>query len=126
MRSGQDKSVILIVEDDAPMGAALSGLFENEGYSAVVKSNGNEALKYNSSDLCGVLLDVHLPDMNGLDVANVLRMKYGPRLPIIMLSGDGSMDVIRQLGDAGADYFFSKPVNPNVLLEYFDTLLQRQ
>jgi len=125
MTTAPQKPVILIVEDDHNLRGALESLFTSEGYCGVTKSSGQEALQYNSCNLAGALLDIHLPDMNGLVLANILRTKYGPDLPIVVLSGDASMDTIRRLGDSGATYFFSKPVNPSLLMDYFQTALSK-
>jgi len=62
-------------------------------------------------------VDIHLPDMNGLDLSQLLRERMGPGAPILILSGDNSMETIRALPDAGATYFFSKPVNAEILVE---------
>ena len=64
-----------------------------------------------------VLLDIHLPDLSGLILAQKLRSIMGPDRPIIMVSGDTSMETLNSLSHVGATYFFSKPMNVGSLLE---------
>jgi DNA-binding response OmpR family regulator len=63
------------------------------------------------------LVDIHLPDLSGLVVAQKLREMLGPDAPIVVVSGDTSMEVINALPHVGATYFFSKPLNVAYLLE---------
>jgi CheY-like chemotaxis protein len=63
------------------------------------------------------IVDIHLPDISGLVVSQKLREIFGPDVPIIVLSGDTSMQMLNSLPHVGATYFFSKPVNSNLLLE---------
>ena len=63
------------------------------------------------------MVDVHLPDMNGLILSQKLREQLGPEAPIIVLSGDTSMETLNSLSLVGATYFFSKPVNSEQLLD---------
>ena len=63
------------------------------------------------------MIDIHLPDISGLVLSTKLREKYGPDLPIIIVSGDTSMEMIRSLPHVGATYFFPKPINAEYLLE---------
>ena len=65
----------------------------------------------------GAVVDIHLPDMNGLVVSQKFRERLGPHAPIIVLSGDTSMETLNSLPHVGATYFFSKPVNSGQLLE---------
>jgi DNA-binding response OmpR family regulator len=69
------------------------------------------------------VLDIHLPDINGLVLANKLRDRLGAEIPIIIVSGDTSMETIKSLSHVGATYFFSKPVNPNVLVQRLKELV---
>ncbi len=70
------------------------------------------------------VVDIHLPDLNGLLLSQKLRTAFGPTPPIIVLSGDTSTETIRSLAHVGATYFFSKPVNGKHLIEKIRTLLE--
>jgi CheY-like chemotaxis protein len=62
-------------------------------------------------------VDIHLPDMNGLLLAQQLRARFGPDTPIIVISGDTSMPTLSAVSDVGATHFFSKPISASYLLE---------
>jgi DNA-binding response OmpR family regulator len=63
------------------------------------------------------IIDIHLPDVSGLILARELRQRLGERTPIIVVSGDTSMENLNSLAMAGATYFISKPFNPAQLLD---------
>jgi PAS domain S-box-containing protein len=81
-------------------------------------SLGVDLAKMHRPDL--ILLDVHLPDLPGIDVLEKLRGdERTSSIPVIMLSADASQDQIRRFTDAGAKDYLTKPLD----LEYFLTLL---
>ena len=109
---------ILIVDDNEATAHALAKVLESQRFTAVTVFRGIAALEYARSNRCAAaLVDVHLPDLNGLVVAQKLRELLGPDTPIIVVSGDTSMEVINALPHVGATYFFSKPLNVPHLLE---------
>ena len=57
------------------------------------------------------------PDISGLIVAQKLRSRFGSTIPIIVVSGDTSMETINSLSHIGATYFFSKPLNSAALVQ---------
>ncbi len=59
----------------------------------------------------------NFPDISGLIVTQKLRERMGPKAPIILLSGDRSMETLNSLPHVGATDFFSKPVNSSQLIE---------
>jgi CheY-like chemotaxis protein len=63
------------------------------------------------------MVDIHLPDLNGLVITRKLCDQLGPRVPIIVVSGDTSMETLNSLAHVGATYFLSKPTSPAVLLQ---------
>jgi CheY-like chemotaxis protein len=79
---------------------------------------GQEALEL-ATELrpAGAVLDIHLPDLNGLVLAMKLRNELGADIPIIVLSGDTSMETIKSLTHVGATYFLSKPVSGSKVVE---------
>jgi CheY-like chemotaxis protein len=118
--SNQDRGdgKILVVEDNLLVSQALSALLRDQGYETVSFSRGEPALTYlrEHSVPRAALVDIHLPDISGLDVTRQIRQSFGNDLPIIILSGDTSIDTLRELPQAGATYFVSKPVNAGILL----------
>ncbi len=99
---------ILVVEDEAPIRRFLRPYLEAQGHTVVEAETGAEALSLAAShnpDL--VLLDLGLPDMDGLAV--IARLREWSQAPIVILSARGQeQDKIAGL-DAGADDYLSKP-----------------
>jgi two-component system KDP operon response regulator KdpE len=115
---------ILIVEDDNDTAEIVSALLESAGYTAVTAETGSTALSEidtASPDL--VLLDMHLPDMNGLDVLK--KVRASSFLPMIVLSGlTQERDKVVAL-EAGADDYMAKPFSPEELVARVNALLRR-
>jgi DNA-binding response OmpR family regulator len=102
-------TTILLVEDDERISEPLLRVLGTEGYEVLHAASGNEgleAVRAHRPDL--VLLDLTLPDIDGLDVCRKVR-EDEPELPIIMLTARAEeMDIIVGLG-AGADDYVAKP-----------------
>lgn len=128
--SGVEKSYadrkrrILIVDDDEPTRRLLAESLEEEGYQVQVAADGRQALEAASSYLPDlVLLDVKMPEIDGLEVARRLHAKSS--IPIIMLSAL-TEDIDRVAGlSAGSDDYITKPVRPRELLLRIQSLLRR-
>ena len=109
---------ILVVDDNALTARALAKVLKAAHYDPAVMLRGADALQFARENRCAAaFVDIHLPDLNGLVVSQKLREIFGPAAPIIVLSGDTSMEVINALPHVGATYFFSKPINAPHLLE---------
>ena len=115
---------ILIVEDDDTVREALSAGLESEGYEVILSDNGLDGLKQakeEGPDL--ILLDLMLPEMDGLSVCRALRRDSD--VPIIMLTARGTeMDKIVGL-ETGADDYVLKPLSLGELLARIRSLLRR-
>lgn len=115
---------VLIVEDDNDTAEVVSMLLESAGYTAITVDSGSNALDEITSvapDL--VLLDMQLPDMNGLEVLRQVRASSF--LPMIVLSGfTHERDKVMAL-EAGADDYMSKPFSPEELVARVNALLRR-
>ncbi len=107
---------ILVVDDDRLVVKALQNLLRKEGFGTIGCLTGADAMSKCATGISAAVLDIHLPDMNGLALSQQMRHVLGPGVPIIILSGDTSMDTIRALPHAGATYFCSKPVNTSILI----------
>src|SRR5205823_1242249 len=109
---------VLVVDDNEAVAHALARLLSSEGWRVSISYNGMDALKQIECEmLAAAVIDIHLPDISGLVLSSKLRQQYGPKLPIIVLSGDTSMENIRSLQHVGATYFISKPINSEHLVE---------
>ncbi len=106
-----EKSTILIVDDEKIIRILMEGLLANQGYNLAFASNGVEALEKAielTPDL--ILLDIMMPQMNGLEVCQ--RLRANPTLaeiPVIMITALDDRDSRLNGIKAGADDFISKP-----------------
>lgn len=116
---------ILIVEDDSAVRLSLRATCQREGFKTVETGLGQEALrlvKAETPDL--VLLDLLLPDMNGLDVCRAIRQQSGA-LPIIMLTAKNE-EIDKVVGlELGADDYVTKPFSPRELIARIRAVLRR-
>ena len=103
---------ILIVDDNQPTAKALAKVLGLAKFNTAVSYRGADAVEYaRNHPVDAAVVDIHLPDISGLVVSQKLRDSLGPNTPIIILSGDTSMETLNSLPHVGATYFFSKPVN---------------
>jgi DNA-binding response OmpR family regulator len=101
---------LLVVEDDPRLGRLLARLFGEDRHVVELAVTGREGLDLadTGGTLDAIVLDVGLPDLDGLEVARRIRAR-GSRTPIIMLTArDGLSDRVAGL-DAGADDYLTKP-----------------
>ena len=115
---------ILIADDDVELCELLKEFFESEEFNVHLAHDGLEALHAaQKPGLDLVVLDVMMPEMNGLDVLKELRKES--RLPVIMLTARGD-DLDRILGlELGADDYVPKPCNPRELMARIRAVLRR-
>ena len=117
---------ILVVDDDADQLAALLYRLQKLGYDPASASSGQQAIESATSivpDL--VLLDLCLPDANGFDVCEQLGDSTTTcGIPVIILSGMESDDIVRRARTAGCAYYLRKPYDPNVLLTLIQNALE--
>jgi two-component system KDP operon response regulator KdpE len=117
---------VLIVDDDQPVARALGALMREAGFRTTVLYTGKEAIRHAGAEhVSAVIIDVHLPDLNGLIVSINLREQLGEAVPIFIVSGDTSMETINSLAFAGATYFFAKPMSPAYVIERLRDCLEK-
>jgi DNA-binding response OmpR family regulator len=116
---------ILVVEDEPQMARILCKGLQQENHTVTIAANGTEAVESASSmTFDAVILDVMLPDINGLAVSQRLRAA-GNHVPILMLTArDSPEDIIKGL-DAGADDYLVKPFGLGVLQARLRALSRR-
>jgi len=100
---------ILVIEDEPDMQFILSDNMESEGYEVEVASNGRRGAKRGTSgDFSLIILDIMLPDLNGIEVCKTIRSRDAAT-PIIMLTARGD-EIDKVVGlEVGADDYVTKP-----------------
>lgn len=115
---------LLLVEDDLSLADTLIYYLKNEDFKLTLARNIKEAsdsLKENNYDL--IILDINLPDGNGLDLCKNIRESND--IPLIFLTAmDEEVDIIKGL-DLGADDYITKPFKARELLSRIKSLLRR-
>src|SRR5712671_3135398 len=116
--SPAEKLKVLVVDDDAQMLRSISDILRLGGYSAVVAGSGSEALEITRKMKEGpavALVDLKLPDMDGIELIGRLREIAG-LTEVVILTGNASVDsAVRALRENSNDYLL-KPVKPEQLV----------
>ena len=113
---------VLLVEDDDELRELLAQYLTTQGFSVREAANGRDGLALALAHDCDiVVLDIMLPDINGLDVLRELRAET--HLPVILLTARGD-ETDRIVGfEVGADDYIPKPCNPRELVARLQALL---
>ncbi|MES1981880.1 MAG: response regulator [Pseudomonadota bacterium] len=107
---------VFVVDDDAAVRDSLRMMLKAAGYTAATFSGADEFLAACNSEATGcIILDVNMPGMDGPSLQEELNRR-GLRLPIIFLTGQGSIPLSVRTMKAGAMDFFTKPVDGTELL----------
>jgi len=116
---------ILVVEDDPRLAAMLDEYLRNHGYAVSQAATGAQALERLGAEATdAAILDLMLPDMDGLDVCRRLRERSD--VPVLMLTARGdAIDRIVGL-EIGADDYLPKPFEPRELLARLRAILRRR
>jgi FixJ family two-component response regulator len=117
--------IVLVVDDDASMRAAISRLLTAVGVSTHTFSSGKQFLQADLPDVPGcVVLDVRLPEISGLDLQQEM-VKRGIHYPVIFVTGHGDIPMSVQAMKAGAVEFLTKPFRDQDLLDVIRAAIQR-
>ncbi len=102
---------ILIVDDEASIIESLEGILADDGFEVSHAFNGYEALKKieaESPDI--VLLDIWMPGMDGIDTLKEIKKNF-PNLPVVMITGHGTIEAAVDATKSGAFDFLEKPLS---------------
>lgn len=117
---------VLIIDDEVNLRSTLTRVLQSAGCEVTGAVNGLEALRFLSeSKFDLVFLDLHLPGMDGLEVLREIR-KQNQKLPVILLTGHGSMNSALEAMHLGATDYLLKPVSPKDLLSRTQVVLRDQ
>jgi DNA-binding NtrC family response regulator len=117
---------ILVVDDDENITATLQAILKNEGYAVDVAANGTEAIKKSKNAVYNVaLIDIKLPDMEGIELLTLMRDSV-PKIRKIIVTGYPSMQNAIDAVNKNADAYLMKPVDVNKLLRVVSEQLKLQ
>src|SRR5688500_19953437 len=111
--TSQANPVVLAVEDDAETRAALSAAIELKGFQPLAAESAEEALRLLESSIVEpslALCDLKLPGMSGVDLCAKLKAR-SPNLPVVLVTGYGSMETAVEAMRLGANDYLAKPLS---------------
>lgn len=100
---------ILVVEDDPDIGQELADSLRAQGYAVQLTVDGRSALAASAAEVDLVLLDLGLPDLDGVALCRQLRLRLPVAVVVVLTARTDELDVVLAL-DAGADDYLTKPV----------------
>ncbi|MBJ6725122.1 response regulator [Geomesophilobacter sediminis] len=110
---------ILVVDDSKPIRCMLSNVLTNRGFTVVEAADGKEAAELAAGSAFDVIItDVYMPEVNGIDLARLLRETPEHRFtPIVFLTTESREEFQSQGNDAGATAWLTKPFSPKSLID---------
>ncbi len=119
---------VLLAEDSLVNQTLAVGLLKKHGHSVVVAKTGKEAIaEFERGEFDVVLMDVEMPEMDGLEATAVIRTKEkdsATRIPIIAMTAHAMKGDRERCIEAGMDDYVSKPIRPQQLFETMDSALR--
>ena len=104
-------ATILIIDDESAIRESLSGILEDEGFQPLPAASAEEGLALLARrDIDLILLDIWLPGMDGIEALKRIRQDWS-EVPVIMISGHGSIETAVQTTRIGAFDFIEKPLS---------------
>ena len=108
---------ILIVDDSATVRQQVRAALEQVGFIVTEAVDGQDAVQKMSVGFSGIVCDVNMPRMNGVEFVEVVKKQpEHASLPILMLTTEGSPELIRRANAAGAKGWIVKPFKPDQLV----------
>jgi DNA-binding NtrC family response regulator len=119
-----DKASILIIDDEENLRRTLAMILIREGYVVTTAANVHEAHQCLQADSFSlVLLDLKMPDANGLTLLPELREQY-PYTPVLVLTAHDKLDAALEAVQGGAREYLLKPVDPTVIIQRVKEVLK--
>jgi nitrogen regulation protein NR(I) len=117
-------SKILIVDDEANVLVAFEKMLSVAGHTVLLSRSGERALELVGREHPdAVVLDVRMPGLNGLDALSAFKSEH-PRLPIIVMTGQGTMETAIEATKRGAFDYLLKPFDPGEMLQLIERAVQ--
>lgn len=124
------KNKILFVDDEAPLRRTMAMGLSQQGYDTEPCDNGMNALKKletyvkNNINLDAVVVDIRLPDIDGIKLVKIIKFKY-PGIPVILISGYADQYSREEIRHLKVNAFLEKPVSPEQLSHQFKEILSQ-
>ena len=118
---------ILVVDDQAATRMLIRKYLESDGYRVLEVASGEEAIQLaKQSELGGILLDLKLPGIDGIEACREIRKLVQHKLtPVLIITATDKIDALSEAFDAGCDDFIVKPINRIVLRARLKGHIQR-
>jgi DNA-binding NtrC family response regulator len=117
---------ILVIDDDETVRRSLEAVLKEDGYEVDVAENGKEAIAKSKARLYNLaLVDLRLPDMDGIELLTAMREAV-PKMVKIIITGYPSMENAIEAVNRGADAYIVKPYTMQDLLRKIKEHLQKQ
>jgi DNA-binding NtrC family response regulator len=116
---------VLVVEDDEATRNVMTKILVREGYLALTAESGHDAMSILHAPLEPidvVLLDIHLPDVSGIDLCVKIMQQY-PSVPVVVCTGYAEPDEVAKLMEMGVHRYFRKPIARDELLATVEAAL---
>jgi two-component system nitrogen regulation response regulator NtrX len=115
---------LLVVDDEKAIRSTLAAILTDEGYRALAVGSGPEALARIGEEVPDlVILDIWLPDVDGIDTLAEIKRQW-PELPVVMMSGHGTIETAVKATKLGAYDFIEKPLSLEKTLLVIDRALE--
>jgi len=124
--SNQEEFLALVVDDERRIRQALTDVIEDEGWTVVGADEGLEALHiFARQDPDLVLLDVWMPGLDGIETLQRMK-KLKPNIPVVIMSGHGTLDTAVRATSLGAFDYLEKPLSIDKIYRLLDYARRRR
>ena len=121
----ESKRVVHVIDDEETIRKAVGFTLRTAGFAVETYGSGVDFLKIaDEAERGSIVLDMHMPDMNGLQVQAALT-QMDISMPVVMLTGNGDIALAVQAMKAGAVDFLAKPIERPLLLDAIDRAFAR-
>ena len=116
---------LLIIDDEKDIRDSLKDILIDEGYEINLAANAEEAKKIKSSQTFDlILLDIWMPDIDGLSLLKEWASNNEINCPVVMMSGHGTIDTAIEATKIGATDFLEKPISLQKLLKTIQNVMK--
>jgi len=118
------KATILVVDDEPDICTSVKDILEDEGYTVIVAESGNRArqiVRQRQPDM--ILLDIWMPDVDGITLLKEFFSDMGLQVPVVMMSGHGTVETAVEATRLGARDYIEKPLSLAKLLHTVESAL---